>query len=291
MFCSLLWIAFATQTLVAQIASPPIDIVRNVTYGKAGDVSLLLDVYRPKTMPATPLPAIVWIHGGAWEFGDKEKPMAGWMAAYGYFVVSINYRLAPQYKFPAALEDCKCAVRWVRANAATMRVNPDRIGVWGGSAGGHLAAMVGLTPSVKEFEGNAGHADQSSAVEAVCSFFGPADFVTSAQRHPNMGDPLVRFLGGTFAAIPDVYRKASPVTFVNAKAPPFLIIHGEADSTVPISQSEALDSALRKAGVDVTFIRVAKAEHGFTPVNGGPISPSFQEIQQKVVAFFNKHLK
>src|ERR1051325_2539019 len=124
--------------LHAQTALPPVEIVKNVRYGQAGGGDLLLDVYRPKAASKEPLPAVVWMHGGAWAYGDKENPLGATLAYQGYFVVSINYRLAPAHKFPAALEDCKCAVRWLRANAATMRINPDRIGVWGVSAGGHL---------------------------------------------------------------------------------------------------------------------------------------------------------
>jgi acetyl esterase/lipase len=279
--------------VAAQSSSPlpPVDIVKNVRYGTANGSDLLLDVYRPKIMPTGLLPAVVWIHGGAWQYGDKEKPLAGILAYYGYFVVSIDYRLAPMNKFPAALEDTKCAVRWLRANAKQMRVDPDRIGVWGASAGGHLAAMVGLTPGRKEFEGNGGHPDQSSRVQAVCAFFPPTQWEPSVDQDPRQREICVNFLGGTYAQMPGVYRAASPVTYSSKDAPPFLLVHGDTDSEVPISQSEKLDAALRQAGADVTFLRVKNAGYGFQPANGQPVSPSYQEIQNTVVRFFNKHLQ
>lgn len=270
---------------------PPIDVVKNVRYGKAGDTDLLLDVYRPKIMPKEPMPAVVWIHGGAWAYGDKEKPLAGFLAYHGYFVVSIDYRLAPLHKFPAAVEDCKCAVRWLRANAAQMRVDANRIGVWGASAGGQLAAMVGLTDERKEFDGNGGQAGQSSRVEAVCAFFPPTQWEPSVDNDARQREILLNFLGASYAAKPDLYRRASPMTYVTKEAPPFLLVHGDADPEVPVSQSERLDAALRQAGAEVTFIRVKNANHSFQSANGSPITPSYQDIQRTAISFLAKHLK
>lgn len=270
---------------------PPIDVVKNVPYGKAGDTTFLLDVYRPKTMPKDPLPAVVWIHGGAWAYGDKEKPLAGFLAYYGFFVVSIDYRLAPQNKFPAALEDCKCAVRWLRANAAQMRVDPNRIGVWGASAGGHLAAMVGLTDGKKEFEGNGGHADQSSRVQAVVAFYPPTHWEPSVDQDQRQREICVNFLGGTYSMMPDAYVQASPLSYVSSNAPPFLLVHGDADPEVHIAQSEKLEAALKKVGANVTFVRVKNADHMFQSANGSPISPGYSDIQRAVIAFFNKYLR
>jgi len=269
---------------------PPIDIVKNVRYGQVGEAKLLLDVYRPKTAPKEPMPAIVWIHGGAWAYGDKERPLAGFLAYYGFFVVSIDYRLAPLNKFPAALEDCKCAVRWLRANAQQMQIDPARIGVWGLSAGGHLAAMVGLTAEAPEFEGNGGHAGQSSKVQAVCAFFPPTHWQPSVDQDPRQREILLNFLGETYAQNPGLYRRASPLTHVKKDAPPFLLVHGDADPEVPISQSERFEAALREAGVETTFLRVQNADHSFRSVNGQPVTPTYQDIQRAVVSFFLKRL-
>ncbi len=288
---SLALLIATAYTSLGQGVLPPLDIVKNVRYGKVGDADLLLDVYRPKTMPKEPMPAVVWIHGGAWAYGDKENPLAAFLAYYGYFVVSIDYRLAPLNKFPAALEDAKCAVRWLRANAATMHVNPDRIGVWGASAGGHLAAMVGLTSDRREFDGTGGHTGQSSRVQAVCAFFPPTQWEPSVDDDERQREILSNFLGATYAAKPELYRRASPVTYVTKDAPPFLLVHGDSDPEVPISQSERLDAALRQAGAEVTFIRVKNANHSFQSANGSPIEPSYQDIQRAVISFFARNLK
>jgi acetyl esterase/lipase len=291
----LCWLSFVGEATFAQPPAapelPPIDIVKNVRYGKVGDADLLLDVYRPRNMPKEPLPAIVWIHGGAWAYGDKERPLAGFLAYYGYFVVSINYRLAPLNRFPAALEDAKCAVRWLRANAAQMHVHPDRIGVWGASAGGHLAAMVGVTGRRGEFEGTGGHSEQSSRVQAVCAFFPPTQWDESVEKDDRQREILRNFLGEPYPRNPELYRRASPITYVGRDSPPFLLVHGDADPEVPIAQSEKLEAALRAADVEVTFIRVVNANHSFLSVTGQPVTPGYQEIQRAVAAFFQKHLK
>jgi acetyl esterase/lipase len=287
---SLALLIVTAYTSLGQGVLPPLDIVKNVRYGKVGDADLLLDVYRPKTMPKELMPAVVWIHGGAWAYGDKENPLALFLAYYGYFVVSIDYRLVPMHKFPAPLEDAKCAVRWLRANATQMRVNPDRIGVWGASAGGHLAAMVGLTSDRREFDGNGGHATNSSRVQAVCAFFPPTQWEPFVDNDERQRQILFNFLGASYAAKPDLYRQASPVTYVKKDAPPFLLVHGDADPEVPVSQSERLDAALRDVGAEVTFIRVKNANHSFQSANGSPIAPRYQEIQRAVIAFFQRHL-
>lgn len=282
-------IAAAGIAQTTSTALPPLDIVRNVRYGEVGSAVLLLDIYRLKTPPQQPMPVVVWIHGGAWQFGNKEQPLAAYLAYYGYCVLSIEYRLAPLNQFPAAVEDAKCAVRWVRANAAKMHVDPERIGVWGQSAGGHLAAMVGLTPG--QFEGRGGHAEPSSRVQAVCAFCPPTYWTESVDRDPVMRDILVKFLGTTHAGNPELYREASPVTHVTKDAPPFLLVHGDRDVVVPIDQSGKLHDALKEAGVEVKMIRVQHADHSFQAMGGPGISPGFTEIQREVLLFFERHLK
>jgi acetyl esterase/lipase len=267
-----------------------VEVLRDVVYGTAGGRELKLDIYRPDERPAGAMPVLVWIHGGAWRAGDKRTGGARVVpfAAKGYFCASINYRLTGEAAFPAQVEDCKCAVRYLRAHAAEYGIDPERIGVWGSSAGGHLVAMLGTTGGVGELEGEGGWAGHSSRVQAVCDWYGPSDLLAMADQPSNMnhdgpGSPEGAFLGGSVKANPAKARRASPVTYVDADDPPFLIMHGTRDMTVPFGQSEILHAALRDAGVDVTFRPVEGAGHG------GPGFGS-DEALGLVTDFFAKHL-
>ena len=216
-------------------------------------------------------PVIVWIHGGGWEAGsrtDHPAVLAGMyrrFAADGYIVVSIDYRLSREVSFPACLHDCKAAVRWVRAHAGELGGDPDRIGVWGESAGGHLAALIGLTGDVAELEGDVGVVGPSSAVAACVPWYPPADFehwmppeLVDADSVPG------RLFGGAALDVPEVVHAASPVTWATASAPPVFVQHGDADQTVPVEQGRALVAALRAAGApDVTYDEIAGYDHCF----------------------------
>lgn len=257
---------------------PGVEVERDVVYGKAGDRPLKLDVYRP-LQPAgdRPLPAIVFIHGGGWQHGDKSNGGGvGAFASSGHYVgFSVGYRLSGEATWPAQIHDCKAAVRWVRANAKAYNVDPDRIGVWGPSAGGHLSALLGTSGDVKELEGDNGTPGVSSRVRCVVDVCGPADF--SNFRHA-----AVRALfGGRFEQRMDEAKAASPITHVSKDDPPFLILHGTEDKTVPVSQSEALAAAMKNAGVDVTFVPVTGAGHGIRT----------DEARQRIRLFFAKHLR
>ncbi|MCX8127024.1 MAG: alpha/beta hydrolase, partial [Dehalococcoidia bacterium] len=231
------------------------------------------------------------------ERGDKYPCLhAAALASRGFFVVSINYRLSDTAPFPAAIEDCKCAVRWLRANAGKYLVDPDRIGVWGASAGGHLAMLVGTADESAGLEGSGGWAGYPSRVQAVCSFYGPSDFVTWYQdsalfgRFPSSVE--TKFLGGTLRERPENYRRASPVTWVSPDDPPLLLVHGDQDSRVPFKQSQIMHDAYKSLGLDVTLIKVIGAGHGFfDQPDQVPISPPTAQIMQAVYDFFLKHLK
>ncbi len=157
-----------------------------MTYGVADNVSLKMDIYYPQTA-AGALPVVMYVHGGGWTGGDKTAGAGAneipEMIKRGYLVVSVNYRLAPQYKFPAMIEDVKCAVRYLRATASDYGLDPDKIGVWGGSAGGHLVALLGTADASAGFEGSSGYLDQSSRVRAVVDFFGPAELNIMFRGH------------------------------------------------------------------------------------------------------------
>ncbi len=291
--------AFALQGAIGRWGTPPllegVEIIKDVEYGRVGGVSLKLDIYKPKGSKAQGVseqPAVVWIHGGGWRSGDKfPAPVAAQLASAGFFAVSINYRLSGVATFPAAVEDAKCAVRWLRANAGTYHVDPNRIGVGGGSAGGHLSLMVGLTDEKAHLEPKWCYDGVSSRVQAVVSYFGPTDLTRGVENAPGANESvLMAFLGGTPSEIPDAYKKASPITYASKDDPPVLMIHGENDSVVPVSQSEILLDALASVGGDANLIRVKNAGHGFRSAHMQTIQPSLQEIHQETLSFFQQHL-
>jgi acetyl esterase/lipase len=272
-----LLLAGAATAVLAQ-EKPEVLVEKDLVYGKAGDRALKLDLYRPAAAPPTPLPAIVWIHGGGWLAGTKANPPGARAAAQrGYVYASVEYRLSQVAPFPAAVDDCRAAVTWLRQNAKTYALDPDRIGVWGASAGGHLALMVACVDS------------STMNMKAVCSWFGPTDLQLKPDRRQL--SMLRPFLGGTLEEKPDLYREASPVTHVTKNAPPTLMIHGEKDDLVPISQSEAMQAKLEAAHVESTLIRVKEAGHGFSPSQGKKIEPSSDEIMKATLEFFDRHLK
>jgi len=243
-----------------------------------------LDLYLPGKTDR-PLPVIVWIHGGGWSAGSKDDgcPAVPFVAK-GYAGASINYRLSQHALFPAQIEDCKAAVRWLRANAKKYNLDTKHIGVWGASAGGHLVALLGTTGSVKELEGTGGNLDQSSQVQCVLDWFGPTDFVKMGGWQGNPDSPMAKLVGGPVKDRQELAAKANPITYVCKDSAPFLIMHGEEDNLVPMNQSELLDEALRTAGVESTLVRVPKNGHG---------GPGFTtpENSKKIEEFFDKHLK
>jgi len=266
-------------------------IERDVVYGRAGGVELKLDVYHPKQPAAGARPAAVYVHGGGWQGGDKGGG-AGMLAVNellgrGYLVASINYRLAPAFPFPAQIEDAKCAIRYLRAHARQYQLDPERIGAWGGSAGGHLAALLGTADAGAGFDTSGGWTNQSSRVQAVVDLFGPADLAAGV----GLGNSRVgRAVFGAQSADDPVLKKASPVSYVTKDDPPFLILHGDQDRVVPLAQSERLAAALRQAGVSVSLVVVTNAGHGFAPA-GGPPRPSRSELARMIGDFFDQHLR
>jgi acetyl esterase/lipase len=233
-----------------------VQVLRNLEYVQGGHERNRLDLYLPEKT-ARPLPVILWIHGGGWVGGDKSNGPAFRFATKGYVVAAMNYRFSQHAIFPAQIQDCKAAVRWLRANARKYDLDADRIGAWGSSAGGHLVALLGTTAGVKEFEGPGGNADQSSRVQAVVDWFGPTDFLTVGTK-----DTRTKLLGGDPQKNKERAIKASPLTYVSRDVAPFLIMHGDQDKTVPISQSETFADALKKAGADATFVIVKGGKHG-----------------------------
>jgi len=258
-----LCVTIAVAALSAEIAQPllakrrPIEVAnaaveRGLVYKRVNGIVLTLDLYRPEDVSGL-LPVIVCVHGGHWDEGSKERCPAVTLVQDGYAVASINYRLTRTAPFPAQIEDCKAAVRWLRANASNYHLDPDHIGVWGYSAGGHLAALLGTTGGVPELEGSGDNMQYSSQVQAVCDVGGPADLLAMTNLGPRRISAIEGLLGGPLEKDKAKAIAASPIHYVSKDDPPFLIVHGEADRVVPVEQSQRFYEELRKAGVNATL--------------------------------------
>jgi acetyl esterase/lipase len=244
----------------APVVELPYEIRRSIVFSG----SLELDLYLPTEIPG-PYPAIVYIHGGRWSAGERTQfqRQAIHMASNGFVGAAIDHRLVPDDVFPAALQDAKAAVRWLRANADTYNIDPSRIGVAGGSSGGHLAALVGTTEGVAEFEGE-GNLAFSSGVQAVAAFNPVLDFVDIWERGDQAGiDVIELLLGASFTDSPDLWTNASPISQVSDVSAPFLLLHGTADQTVPHGQSVDMMNALMEVGVPAELFTADGAGHGF----------------------------
>ncbi|MGA2621334.1 MAG: alpha/beta hydrolase [Thermoguttaceae bacterium] len=272
------------QPAAAKPALPPgIQVHRDLEYIVGGHARNKLDLYLPDKADH-PLPVIVWIHGGGWSAGSKEGCPAVPLVGKGYAAASINYRFSQHAVFPAQIEDCKAAIRWLRANARKYGLDAAHVGVWGASAGGHLVALLGTTGGVKELEGQGGNLDQSSRVQCVVDWFGPTDFSQMGGWQDKPDSPMAKLVGGPVRDRLELAAKANPIIYVGKDSAPFLIMHGEEDKLVPMNQSELLDEALRKASAQSTLVRVPKNGHG---------GPGFTtpESRKRIEEFFDKHLK
>ncbi|MBL8825865.1 MAG: alpha/beta hydrolase fold domain-containing protein [Planctomycetaceae bacterium] len=248
--------------LLAKLRGERTVTLRDLQYSGTAESPLLLDLYRPLDRPGM-LPVVMWVHGGGWSQGSKARCPATWLTEHGFAVASIDYRLTGVAQWPAQIDDCRAAVRWLREHAELYELNDERIGAWGGSAGGHLVAMLGtLDAPTKE--------TTSSRVQAVCDWYGPTDLLTMPPNVLTAGktvDDLARsngakLLGGIVRDRPELARQASAIYHVSADDPPFLIMHGAQDPGVPVEQSERLHSKLRAVGVPSTLQILPGAGHG-----------------------------
>lgn len=256
-FCS----CFLSTFVIAQQIEPE---AKDLVYAQVTDRELLLDLYMPSNKSNPNL--IIWVHGGAWHSGSKESPPLG-LLSVGYALASVDYRLSVEAPFPAQIYDIKAAIRFLRANAKKYGFRSDNIIIWGASAGGHLAALVGTTNGDKELEGNLGeHLNESSSVQAIIDFYGPTNFLTilsqSTPHGINVRAPaLALFLGRPIKSVPNLARQASPVYQVDSFDPPILIMHGDQDNQVPVNQSLELEGAYQQKNIKVQLEIIHGAGH------------------------------
>jgi acetyl esterase/lipase len=257
----------------------------DVEYANPDGQHLQLDLARPRE-GAGPFPAVVCIHGGGFRAGSRQgyDGLCLKLAEQGYVAVTVSYRLAPTYPFPAAIHDVKAAVRWLRANAAKYHLDPDRIGATGGSAGGHLAQFLGVTADVKQFEGAGGNAGQPSRVACVVNYYGPSDFTRSYGKSVDAAQVLPLFLGGDLDKERHKHIVASPLYWVTPGAAPTLCIHGTEDKYVAHEQAVWLIDRLKAADVVAELLTLEGAGHGFKGKDA-------ETAEKAMFAFFAKHLK
>jgi acetyl esterase/lipase len=258
---------------------------RGVEYSAVGGRQLM-DIVRPRDASPNPRPAVLLLHGGGFRAGNKESyaTLAIKLAERGYVAATADYRLSPRNQFPAPVEDAKAAVRFLRANATKFNIDADHIGALGGSAGGHLVLMLGLTAGVSEFEGSGPNRDQSSAVQCVVDEYGPTDFTQSYSKSVDAAQVLPPFLGGDLDHERIAQIRASPLNWVTPNAAPILAIHGTADRYVAYEQSLWLIERLIAAGVPAELETISGSDHGFKGADA-------ERADVRAIAWFDKYLK
>ena len=267
-------------------AADAITIKSDVVYGTVHKTQLHMDIAFP-TKQSDPMPCIVVIHGGAWMQGNKSMHTDDikYFAKQGYVSVSVGYRLAPSHRFPAQVEDVKCAIRYLRANCKKYNIDPKQIGAVGFSAGAHLSMMLGTMDNKDGLEGKGGWPDESSKVQAVVSYFGPTQL--DANDIPSNSVPLVStFIGGSQKEKPEAYRLASPLTYVSPEDAPMLLFHGTSDPIVPYSQAIKMVTAMTRHNIPGRVELLMNADHG-----GNWGVEKFERTKDATSAFFEKHLK
>jgi acetyl esterase/lipase len=263
---------------------PKVKTERDIVYTKVGATELKLDVARPAQGDG-PFPAILVIHGGAWRGGDKGQMglLLNEFANHGYVAVSPQYRFCPKEVFPAQVHDVKAAVRWLKSNAKTYHVDPERVGAIGFSAGGHLALMLGVTGPSDGLEGDAAAGAPDARLKAVVNYFGPTDL--GAKDIPEVSKPLVRdFLGATPEEKPELAAKASPLTYVSSDDPPILTFQGTKDPLVPFTQAIVLADAMTAKSVPGRVELMVGAQHGW----GGA---ELVHTKDETYRFFDQYLR
>jgi acetyl esterase/lipase len=296
---ALLFLTALCSNLCFAGTSMDIRIERDLQYVPDGDAAQTLDLYLPVKPSDKPLPVVVWVHGGGWNGGSKAGGYCLFLVGQGYAVASVEYRFSRKAIFPAQIQDCQAAIRWLRANSAKYNLDPAHIGAIGGSAGGHLVSLLGTTGGKKVFAATGGNEDQSDKVQAVVDLFGPKNFNTvmeqAAQDKANdgynlatggKGSPYTALIGVSQLGEDEAKEKAvSPEHYVTEDCPPFLIIHGTVDRAVPYAQSVAFYNTLRTAGIQSYLQTFPNVGHG------GPVFDANPALHAQILCFFDKYLK
>lgn len=256
-----------------------------IEYTNPDDQHLQLNLARPKTGDG-PFPAVICIHGGGFRAGKRDgyDGLCVRLAERGYVAATVSYRLAPKYQFPAAVHDTKAAVRWMRANAKKYKVDPERIGVTGGSAGGHLAQFLAVTANVPQFEGTGGNPDQSSSVACVVNVYGPSDFTKSYGKSVDAHEVLPLWFGGNLETKRALHIQGSPLYWVTPNSAPTLCIHGTEDKYVAHEQAVWLVDKLKAATVEADLLTLDGAGHGFKGADA-------EKADKALFEYFDKKLK
>ena len=269
-------VAVALSAFPSKATAQEVAVQHDVVYGQADGIELVMDIASPANIES-PVPAIVCIHGGAWQLGSKSDygVHIKAIASAGYVVAAVEYRLAPKYKWPAQIQDVKCAVRYLRAHANELKIDPGRIAALGDSAGGHLALLLGLMDTGDGNDGGGGNPGQSSKVQAVINFSGPTNLSTwrvAPEAEPEFksfhgrdSDGILEDLLGTADRSSPIMAKASPLSYIDAGDPPIRTFHGSVDPIVSVDQAKQLHAALEEAGVRQQLTVIEGAGHGLTP--------------------------
>lgn len=278
------------QESIEAIGGTKVRVTKDIYYGFPGLKETSLDLYCPVTAQGEHVPVVVWIHGGAWMSGNKEYPPYTFFVKNGMALASINYRFSTKEKFPAQIEDCKQAIRWLRKNGWEYGLDTSRIGAFGISAGGHLAALLGTASDVTALDAKGGAGDISPRVQAVADWSGPSNFSTIEKQAKAIGSqidyvsersPIKLLLGGRVSEKPREAYEASPIAYATPDDPPFFIMHGDRDDVVPVAQSDELKQALTKAGCKVRYEIEPGGGHMIaTPANLPKAVHFFQETLQ-----------
>jgi acetyl esterase/lipase len=284
-----------------------VKVIKDLEYGNYqynnSQEKLLLDLYLPDAK-SSQLPLLIYIHGGGWVEGSKEDCPGEIVAQKGFALACLNYRLSDRAIFPAQIHDVKKAVRWLRKNASQYNLDSTRFGAWGDSAGGHLSALLGTSGGVTGLDDSTLQ-QYSDRIQAVCDWYGPTDFKQfprAFEEYPTpevlaenknkpwwrMTEVVYKLLGAPISKRPDLATLANPITYIDESDPPFLIVHGELDNIVPITQSDLLAKALKEKGVEVEYIRDPNLKHSYQGKNGEPFDPKMVDT---ALNFFKKHLK
>lgn len=277
---------------------PPLILESDIPYGNGGGRELLLEVLRPDVPPHPERPAVIWVHGGGWRGGERGENPNRMLAERGFVTVAISYRFSHEAIFPAQIHDVKAAIRFLRAHAERWGIDPERIGIWGHSAGGHLAALAAISGGLPALEGNGGNQDESSLVQAAVPMSPPTDFLVdwyAGSGFPPNEDgfsAVFELLGGNDLDDPEIWERAalaSPVALATTAAAPMLIVHGTLDDLVPVDQGRKLVTTLLDLGVDASLLELPLDDHGLGSVYAEAIdAPSV--AMEEVIDFFVRRL-